>query len=293
MQRANTKGGQRGRDALLELRCQIDLRHQQERLPARVDHACSGGQIDLGLAAPGNSLQQRWPECQRLGDCGIECRALVGVQRWRRRMRAVDHDVHHGLDPSLASPFPERPPDARAEPPQFVGGHTFGRAQHTDRAGERASASLILIDEIRLARRRQTVRMRQRCSTTAALRERRQHLRKTQTDRFLIISRHKVRQFAEIGRKGWDVGQHFVDRYQSLGRDFAAFDDLDSHAMQASAAKPNDQHTAGIWRHPCGQPIVEQLVRRDRQRDANNGHDQRPGVRKRRPAPRAKFLVVF
>jgi len=63
VQRANTKGGQRSCDTLFELRCQIDLRHQQERLPARADHACSGGQVNFGLAAPGNSLQQRWPEC--------------------------------------------------------------------------------------------------------------------------------------------------------------------------------------------------------------------------------------
>src|ERR1700720_4595085 len=82
VQRANTKGGQRGRDTLFELRRQIDLRYQQERLPARVDHPCGSGQVNLGLAAPGNSLQQRWPECQRLGHCGVQCSALVGVQRW-------------------------------------------------------------------------------------------------------------------------------------------------------------------------------------------------------------------
>ena len=283
VQRANTKGGQRSRDTLFELRRQIDFRHQQERLPARVDHACGGGDVDLGLAAAGDTLQQRWPECQRPGDCGVECRALVGIQRWRRRVRAAEDDFHHRLDPSLTSPFSEKPPDARAKLPQFVGGDAFGRMEHTDRAAERGAPLIMLIDETRLASGRQAIRA--TLPTTTALRERRQHLRKTQANRFLIVSRNKVCQFAEIGRKGRNIGQHLVDRHQSLGRYLAAFDDLDGHTMQASAAKPNDQHTAWIRRQPRGQPIIEQLMRCDRQRDANDGHDQRPGILERRRSP--------
>ena len=56
--RHRPSAGQRFRDALRELRRQVDLRHEDQHLPAGGDAFARGGEIDLGLAATGDALQQ-------------------------------------------------------------------------------------------------------------------------------------------------------------------------------------------------------------------------------------------
>jgi hypothetical protein len=62
--------------------------------------------------------------------------------------------------------------------------------------------------------------------------------------------------------------------------------------VQASAAKPNDKHAAGIRRQSGWQPIIEQLMGCHRQRYANNRHDQRPTSSQRSRAPSKEHVVV-
>lgn len=62
------------------LRCQADLRHQQQRLATAGDHRLDQLQIDLGLAAAGDAVQQAGMKgieafvdrCQRLGLFAVE-----------------------------------------------------------------------------------------------------------------------------------------------------------------------------------------------------------------------------
>ena len=63
-----------GAEALQDLRGEPDLRHQHQRLPPRRQAVEDGAQVDLGLAAAGDALQQHRPEalagaqgCQGLG----------------------------------------------------------------------------------------------------------------------------------------------------------------------------------------------------------------------------------
>ncbi len=53
--------GEAAREALDQLRRQVDLGHQHQRLPAGGEHLLGGAQIDLGLAAAGDAVQQRRP----------------------------------------------------------------------------------------------------------------------------------------------------------------------------------------------------------------------------------------
>jgi hypothetical protein len=68
-------------DALAKLRRQIDFRHEDEHLPPRGDAFGRGGEIDLGLAAAGDALQQIG--CER--SCGCDDRfggaCLIGIER--------------------------------------------------------------------------------------------------------------------------------------------------------------------------------------------------------------------
>ena len=51
--------GEAAREALDQLRREVDLGHQHQRLPAGAEHLLGRAQIDLGLAAAGDAVQQR------------------------------------------------------------------------------------------------------------------------------------------------------------------------------------------------------------------------------------------
>jgi hypothetical protein len=54
----DVRGGKARRDTAFELRRQGDLGHQHQRLAAAREHGVDGAQIDLGLAAAGDAVQQ-------------------------------------------------------------------------------------------------------------------------------------------------------------------------------------------------------------------------------------------
>jgi hypothetical protein len=54
----DVRGGKARGDAAFELRRQGDLRHQHQRLAAAREHGIDGAQIDFGLAAAGDAVQQ-------------------------------------------------------------------------------------------------------------------------------------------------------------------------------------------------------------------------------------------
>ncbi len=77
--------GDAGIEAFLEarqgLRPQIDLRDQDQRLFARLEHLVNQLQIHLGLAAAGHAGQQEWLKPAEAGPYGFERCALLVVER--------------------------------------------------------------------------------------------------------------------------------------------------------------------------------------------------------------------
>ena len=88
--RHGAAGAEAGSDARLELRRQVDLGHQQQHLPAGVERGLGGAQVDLGLAAAGDAVQQRDAARRAFAERGQrgERRRLLGARRRARRCRA-------------------------------------------------------------------------------------------------------------------------------------------------------------------------------------------------------------
>ena len=75
----NVRAGKARRDAALELRRQRDFRNQHQRLAATRQHGGDGAQIDFGLAAAGNAVQQHRVKASGRGD--DRDRVLLGGQK--------------------------------------------------------------------------------------------------------------------------------------------------------------------------------------------------------------------
>ncbi len=91
VQRHGPPTGKRLRDALLELRRQVDLGNEDQRLAAGGDAVRRGRQINLGLPAARHALQQeRCVASARCDDC-FDCALLIGVEaRLRSGCRMSD-----------------------------------------------------------------------------------------------------------------------------------------------------------------------------------------------------------
>ena len=78
-------------EALQHLRRQADLRHQHQRLAATCQALGDRLQVDLGLAAARDAIEQQRREAATGGADRIDRRLLfrVGIQRRRRRGRAL------------------------------------------------------------------------------------------------------------------------------------------------------------------------------------------------------------
>jgi len=68
----------------LELWRQVDLRHQQQRLPSGSEGTLDQAQIDLGLAAAGDAMQQVGVKPGAAGRDRGQRHFLFGGQGWRR-----------------------------------------------------------------------------------------------------------------------------------------------------------------------------------------------------------------
>ncbi|GAB3652072.1 hypothetical protein GCM10028813_22860 [Ramlibacter alkalitolerans] len=80
MQRHHRVGAEALLEARLQLRREVDLRHQHERLRLRIarEQRLDGAQVDLGLAAAGGAEQQ---EGARFGGNGGEGLGLLVARR--------------------------------------------------------------------------------------------------------------------------------------------------------------------------------------------------------------------
>jgi hypothetical protein len=132
-QRAVQADQQAGREARgetrLELRRQVDLGHQHQRLPAGRQRLRGGAQVDLGLARAGDAVQQRGAGRQAVerlqGPCllvGQRRRALLARNRPSRR---------------------RRPPQAR-QPPRDLPGVEPAQLGRQHRQRQLADAALVV-----------------------------------------------------------------------------------------------------------------------------------------------------
>ena len=75
-----TRHGEALAEAADELRREADLRHQHQRPPAAREHALHDMQIDLGLAAAGDAVQNKRGEVAEGGVNGFHRGALFRAQ---------------------------------------------------------------------------------------------------------------------------------------------------------------------------------------------------------------------
>ena len=75
-----------GREDLGELRREIDFGHQHERLLAAFDRVGDRAEIDLGLAAPGDAIQQRGPVRPGRALRCAQCEKRLFLHRVQRRI---------------------------------------------------------------------------------------------------------------------------------------------------------------------------------------------------------------
>ena len=86
-----------GGDARLQLRCQVDFRHQQQGLLSGRQRALDEAQIDLGLAAAGDAVQEIGAEGvvirTTIGGDPVECGLLLCRERRTSLCRQVFGDA--------------------------------------------------------------------------------------------------------------------------------------------------------------------------------------------------------
>jgi len=91
------------------------------------------------------------------------------------------------------------------------------------------------------------------------------------SDGRLVVGRDEAAQVEDVGRQRGAVG-HGVDRPHALGRERRLAVDVDDDPMQSPRTEMRFDDVSGRERKPGRHPVVEELVERDRQRDARDGH---------------------
>ena len=81
--------------AAQRLRSEADLRNQHQRLPTPRQAGLDRRQIDLGLAAAGDAIEQQRLEASERSKHGVGRRLLSGVERWCRAGRDAPGDPLH------------------------------------------------------------------------------------------------------------------------------------------------------------------------------------------------------
>ena len=116
------------RDARLQLRCQRDLGHQQQALPAGRDHGVDQPQVHLGLAAAGHAVQQA-DRVARRGEQGFQCGRLVRAQHVPGFGGALRAGLFH---PAVGDKSFEHAAGARGQRAQFAFVQRAGIDQRSD-----------------------------------------------------------------------------------------------------------------------------------------------------------------
>ena len=272
---------QRIGDPLQQLRRQVDFRHQDQHLPAGRDAIRGGSEIDLRLAAAGDSLEQKRRERSRCVDDGGRRVHLIGVERRAGRSWAAAGPWNvairrHRLDPAGGLPAPHRvllvrrqrrecarrqdrlrrPRPLVVQRPSARGSRERHRQRDPSRFGE-------------TKRRRHSAR--RRCSRRPR-REWRQHLRQHKTQRFLVIAGHEFGQPEHILGQDREVAPHFRDGLQLFARDVGRRNDIDDHPRERAPRQPNPDERPPADEKSVRYPVVERGERGDGEGNAGNGH---------------------
>ena len=192
VQHRDARAGKRIGDSLLELGRQADLRNEQQRLVPGGDDLGGGLEVNGGLAAAGHALQQRRPKASLPRYRGDQCSALIGIELVRARRCACLR--RHRLDPAVAAPRAEHTPGVRAQRPDLGGRGAMRGVQqraHRQPATSRSSG-------FGTARRSHPVARGQRRTRRGCRNQRRQHLRKAQSYRLLVVGGDERREIDQV-----------------------------------------------------------------------------------------------
>ena len=91
---------------------------------------------------------------------------------------------------------------------------------------------------------------------------------RTEIDWYLI----SIERLKQIVGQGRNVAQHFFYGLQFVGRKFAGFDDVYGDADKATERELDGHYRPGRDIEPRRQPIIEELMRVDGKRYANDRH---------------------
>ena len=129
------RGGEARRDAAFQLRREGDLGHQHQRLAATGEDGIDGTQIDLGLAATGDAVQQHDVEAGLVED-GRHGRLLCCQQlrQWPGRNHVCGVSVGDGIPCGRHRRYGSRLPGRRLDA-RLADARQFAAAQHR-RQGE-------------------------------------------------------------------------------------------------------------------------------------------------------------
>jgi hypothetical protein len=271
MQADHVGGGKALRHALLELRRQGDLRDQHQHLTALRERVRGEAQIDLGLAAAGDAMQQPGPETHPGTDDRVH---RGGLLRRRQRLRVgfvTRAGVGHDLQPATAQQFAHRlatlPGTDHAAPPRpRLRSERLQQRERPARPPRRAKRLAALRGD---AKQRILVLVTDAVGATQARRQReRHHL----AERRVVIARHEGHQLQPVRRQGRHAAldvQHGLDPCEFHPRFVADTDDQPG----AFTAPERHLHAAPDVSHArIRGRVIEGLRQRDRQGDADDGH---------------------
>jgi hypothetical protein len=91
-------------------------------------------------------------------------------------------------------------------------------------------------------------------------------------DGLLIVFTHKPGQLAQVRGQRWQRRHDFVDWRHALEGNIRRLDPFDRNPEQPSPSEPDAKHASPLDFEAGRRPVVEELVGRDRQSYANDGH---------------------
>ncbi len=281
MQAHHVGGGEALRHALLELRRERDLRHQHQHLATLRQHVRGQAQVDLGLAAAGDAVQQPGAKARPAGEDRLDRGGLLGGERrqragavrasavlvCRRHQPAAPHQVTHSLAAIHRAHHAAPPRTGRRR----QGLQQCERLAGPLRGGERFTARGADLEQ------RVLVGVADAVGTAQPGRQReRHHL----AERRVVVARDEGDQFQPVGGQRRHAALDVMDGLEPCGVDLALLAERDDQSVAITAPEghlhaPADIRLRGICRN-----VIKHLRHGDGQGDADDGHGLAEGWRK-------------
>ena len=229
-----------------ELRREPDLGHQHQRLPAACQHAIDGGQINLGLAAAGDSVQQQALKPVRLRD-GVHRDALRRIGRGRRlclRRWGLQAIVRVSTHPSTQLQDFDAGGPAHRNRRERLGHKPRGRgAQHLQQSpAQRRARQRVVRERVLTGGREPPDHALRGIRPPPLAQQRRQRGKNNLAGRMMVIVRRPAQQFEHALRQQRHGVQHLADAFEFFPRQRAFFDDAGDKADHLAFRPEGNAH---------------------------------------------------